>query len=538
MGFIAAIEVDQRQRIVTSADKLKEMLGGSWTIEETGELARKILGKSEFSSKVTEIRLASGDIWLRADVLDILEKCLWRFRQEIVHEMRLPCSFAVVQEDEDLEKTRRKLTLEIRRVKDNKVGEVGHVSLPWLAPCGIQPELYANQWHPAWDNPRDQHYRRALISDDSVARLKRGKSTLDRYYGQFSEVQRLGLETPETLDDFAPQGDSSYLALIRLDVDKAGKLFEGIRLKKLDAVGGEVPSWEPLLKCSEAFEQCLREAREYAFTSTIRKAHEMGVVGYRRGSGARNPCVPISPLIAAGDDLLVVLRKELAVPFAISLMTKHKEIAGELFAQYKNPRVPFSVTLSGAIVFARAGFPFSVLSELSVEVEHSAKELRKSPGIDEPCLDVYWLESTGRESAMDARKEGLMFCVGDPPDGAVYSFITRPWTLTQADAMWRAATEIAEIPRSKWHQLLEGLHQGDPFGTFHYRRWLQHLGAAEQARMGRATAMLQEVGLWSKELDTPWRQKDGRSDTPLLELHQLREMAGQTPIMLEEGLAV
>ena len=510
MAFLAAIEVDQRQRIVTSVDKLKEMLGGSWAIEETKSFASETLKAS--GNKVQPIRAASGDIWIRADKLADLEACLWEFRKEIVDEFRLPCSFAVVDEGANPAEARDRLQRKIRQVKDGKAGEMGHVSLPWLAPCRIQPEKYSNHWR---NKPDHQNQQRKLISADSNARLKRGRKTLRNYYKQFPIIQERRMKEPESLGEFAPQRDDSYLAVIRLDADNASHLFKNIPLGSKP----EYESWKPLLECSEAFGNCLTDAMKTAFRETVVKAAESGLLD-------KDKTVPISPLIAAGDDFLIVTRKELAMPFTLCLMSKYRELAAndKILKRHRKEDDP-PLTLSGSILYARAGFPFSVLSELSVEVEQSAKKLRKSTGITDPCLDVYWLESTGRESAISSRDAQLSYKIGE----TIYSLNTRPWTLTQAIAMHKAAAQIGDIPRGKWHQLLEGLWQGKPVGRFHYGRWLHHLSGQQRNRMSEATKLLTECGkaLWN-DSDAPWVEaySPPRLITPLLELHQLHEMAG------------
>jgi hypothetical protein len=180
--------------------------------------------------------------------------------------------------------------------------------------------------------------------------------------------------------------------------------------------------------------------------------------------------------------------------------------------------------LSGAIVFARSGFPFSVLSELSDMLEKSAKGLRKDMADPQPCLDVYWLESTARENPIIARRSTLAYESG----GQTYSLNTRPWTLQETEAMWDAA-RLLQVPRGKRHQLLAGLWSGEPLASFHYQRWLQHLSSTQKVSFQAATKKLEDAGLW-KFQTAPWftRTLDGQDHlySPLLELHELCEMAG------------
>jgi hypothetical protein len=146
------------------------MLGGSWNIETTQSLAVQIISRHP---DVRGIKVSSGDIWLRSDDLECLSECLREFRSGIVDELNLPCSFAVIGEHGALEESRAALSRAIRRIKDSKGGEMGHLSLPWFASCQIQPDQYANRWYPAKSQQRNRK-RRELVSADSDARARKG----------------------------------------------------------------------------------------------------------------------------------------------------------------------------------------------------------------------------------------------------------------------------------------------------------------------------------------------------------------------------
>jgi len=332
MSYLAAVEVDQRQRIITSADKLKEMLGGSWTIQDTEALGNRI------PEGIDTIKSASGDLWFKADDLSTLTNFLWTLRREIVDRLNLPCSFAIHLETGQAQEDRLALTRQMKRIKASKSGEVGHISLPWCAPCQIQPNLVANYWYPNREN-HDQLKRRALISANSKARLKRGRKTMEEYYRAFPIIDRRNLEYPDSLNDFAPDSDS-YLAVLRFDADGATKFFEKLELDN---------GWNNFKECSTAMQQCLETAMNEAFNSTIEIAKFT----------PKNRKVPISPLIAAGDDFLVVIRRDLALPFALALLEEYTQATSRSEILKAHTPADDTLTLSGAIVFARAGFPFS-----------------------------------------------------------------------------------------------------------------------------------------------------------------------------------
>src|SRR5579864_6602729 len=95
--YLAALEIDQRQWIINQADKLREMLGGSWTIEDTVWTAQEVL---ESHPRVKLILPVSGSLWFITlgesdeDARDLRE-VLWKLREKFVTEWNLPATFAL-----------------------------------------------------------------------------------------------------------------------------------------------------------------------------------------------------------------------------------------------------------------------------------------------------------------------------------------------------------------------------------------------------------------------------------------------------------
>jgi hypothetical protein len=93
MSYLAAIEVDQRQRVILAARKLKELLGGSWTIENTKTEIDALLRERPATQMVLP---TSGSVWLSSTDLTELEEILWACRAKLVDEFGLPCAFCIV----------------------------------------------------------------------------------------------------------------------------------------------------------------------------------------------------------------------------------------------------------------------------------------------------------------------------------------------------------------------------------------------------------------------------------------------------------
>jgi hypothetical protein len=184
MRYLAAIEVDRRQQVITASDKLKEILGGSWNIEETvAWISKPDVGHD----RVSLLMPVSGAIWLSSPDLEALQRVVWRFREELVDKLELSSTFAIVEYD-DLDQGRRDADARIRKLKSSKDLEDGRPFAPLFASCRIQSDLPANVWIPHFEVAYDeQHKRRALMSSASEQRFDKGSKTLNRYLREFSE---------------------------------------------------------------------------------------------------------------------------------------------------------------------------------------------------------------------------------------------------------------------------------------------------------------------------------------------------------------
>jgi len=503
MAFLAAIEVDQRQKLITSTDKLKEMLGGSWTIEAMPEVVKPLLDKAAREGDLQVITSLSGELWLRSTDLAHLEKTVWSLREALVNEEQLPCSFAIVEEAEDaaVKDIRGILEAEVKRIKDGKTGEMAFSALPWFAPCLIQPDQFANQWY-----PKQVSKRRDLLSDASSRRSAVGDQALSHYRDLLPDCGYANFAND--LDDFQCGDENSFIGIIRLDADRSGSIFRESDWK----------SWEQMTAASNALVRCLDESLRKAILDSVPSAPRISDV------------FPISPLIRAGEDFLIVSRRDVAIPLTLQLMENYEKAAND-DEDLKCVRNSTRLTLSGSILFARRAFPFSVLDELSRDLEHSAKEFRKSiQGDSQGCVDVYWLDSSAREDPIDQRNKSSRYAYG----GALHHRFSSPWTLGQLKAIWNAvnllakAKEGARIPRGKWHEILGTLRFGAPVSQFAWRVWRSGLNDDQRKLIDNVSEGLKEVGLWpTDEAQAPWIRKmfvqENAFVTVLYDLHRALE---------------
>src|ERR1035441_10552217 len=115
--YLALVEVDQRQRFILRADKLREMLGASRLIEKTSE--------QKVGPPVRIIWPVSGVLWLTSSDLPALSAELHRIRREL-HAHGLSATFVVDEYSEDtFTSVLHSLERRMRSRKETKSGEDG-----------------------------------------------------------------------------------------------------------------------------------------------------------------------------------------------------------------------------------------------------------------------------------------------------------------------------------------------------------------------------------------------------------------------------
>lgn len=149
MKYFAAAEVDQIQSIIFASDKLKEMIGASYLIDDATTAIEAIIKNHE---GITLIWSVSGVYKLAGDDLNELAATLWEIRGKLVYEQGLSVTFDILEWDgKSVTGIFHKLDNGIRQQKDSRHGEDGTPSCPFFAPCRILPDEYANFWHPDLD---------------------------------------------------------------------------------------------------------------------------------------------------------------------------------------------------------------------------------------------------------------------------------------------------------------------------------------------------------------------------------------------------
>ena len=485
MPYLASIEVDQRQNFIQQADTLREMIGASGLISRSVPIAEEIAEK--FRPSVKFFWPVSGVLRFRSADLTKLYRCLQQIRIRL-EDIGLTSSIGIVELGQDFDEANREIDKKVRLVKDSKTGPLARPTSPYFAHCGIQPQLSANHWRPASEDKR-----RRLTSEE--AELRRRQHPLAQNE-TFSKLNLRGLEIPGEMLELVSSPKDSYIAVIKADVDGLGRLLAELSFRQLgerrksDAIDAST-------EFTKALDFCLKQSAR-AVMDDLSQSH------------APTNYYPFVPLILAGDDLLIVCQRHLALDFVWHLSRRYQDEAAQ------NPilRQAFEVsgmtdkealTLSFGVLFCKQGYPFDAAVDMAEDLVHSAKQrrLQLAAGQKEGCVDFHWLASSGRESITDARRKGEMYTDGNQ----IFSLVTRPWLCSELDDHVPASRAFSRLPSRKAHQLDTVLRLGDTLSELAWTNWLASLEPNER----------------SPFKNTPWKPHATGLSTHWLDIAQMAE---------------
>ena len=214
---------------------------------------------------------------------------------------------------------------------------------------------------------------------------------------------------------------------------------------------------------------------------------------------------PLIPLMLGGDDLLLVCRAEIALPFVVTLCE-------ELEALQKDS-TGFKLTLGVGVVFAKHTIPIHRLHEVAEQLAASAKRRFRGLSEGEPKRSVVdwavyntaWVDDpveVRRRDWLRGSESELHVLSQRPVD------VLGEHRVDSLQGLVRGAQQLTHAPRSQLRYLVEQLSRG---------RALSELAFVELPR--EAKGPLAEAGV--KE---PWRSAGNGSITALLDLVEIAEI--------------
>lgn len=257
--------------------------------------------------------------------------------------------------------------------------------------------------------------------------------------------------------------------------------------------------------------------------------------------------LPLVPIILAGDDLSLLVRKEHAIPFAHALCKefcklsknasyrsipqviacfRKSEAGRKLFP--KNDPSQWQLTLSASVAIAKRKFPITALRRLAGDLRKQAKsELRRQwdAVVAEQGIIDFAVVTTATVQPLETLRRGYYHVdesPGLPKDDLQkrWTVLTeRPYTIERLKQLEKLAGALKPIPRSKRKFLYTELFKGEDAGAEAYRFVL----ARERERRKDVERALEAMGLSAATVSkTPFRE-DVRT-TPLVDALELAEL--------------
>lgn len=215
---------------------------------------------------------------------------------------------------------------------------------------------------------------------------------------------------------------------------------------------------------------------------------------------------PLIPLMLGGDDLLLVARAEIALPFVVTLC---KEL--ETLQKDSNG---FKLTLGVGVVFAKHTIPIHRLHEVAEQLAASAKRRFRGLSESEPKRSVVdwavystaWVDDpveVRRRDWLRGSESELRVLSQRPVD------VLGEHRVDSLQGLVRGAQQLTHAPRSQLRYLVDQLSRG---------RALSELAFAELPQ--EAKGPLSEAGVRE-----PWRPAGNAWITALLDLVEIAEIA-------------
>lgn len=350
--------------------------------------------------------------------------------------------------------------------------------LPVLAPCewtgrGLASAIVTR------GNPNDRDYEERGVSLDVLARETVGERAakgnacdLASLLSAKTKLQKL--KRAQELKELVGNG---YLALIHADGNGVGS---GLGKDNSD---GE------------------RAAFFHKNRVLLRRAVQKAIDTHCPDTGL----APLIPLMLGGDDLLLVARAEIALPFVVTL-------CAELQALQKDSS-GFKLTLGVGVVFAKHTIPIHRLHEVAEQLASSAKRRFRGFGdgeekrsvVDWAVFSTAWVddpEEVRRRDWLRGSGNDLRVLSQRPVD------VLSETRIDSLQGLVRGARKLAHAPRSQLRYLVEQLSRG---------RALSELAFAELPQEEKGP--LAEAGVTS-----PWRRAGNVSITALLDLVEILEI--------------
>ncbi len=354
------------------------------------------------------------------------------------------------------------------------------------------PEATPAQWRvPRTGQPAERRARSGARGTEpldaaTLARRRHRHAASRVLTGRFARDERLrwptDLSATADADDetvFPFLGGARDVAFVHADGNGLGAL-----LRRLDA---NVPAADYVETCA-AFSRAISRATQAAAAQATAQVLLPACVGAR---------VPARPLVLGGDDLQVIVRADLAVPFVAAFLRAFEACSAEQLQALGGVlglERGEGLTAAAGVLFAKANYPFAAAASWAGElcdrakktIKREAAETRRAMPLS--ALALHRAQASLADGAAAQHLPGGL-AMGLP----AYVVTTRATSLPRLEHLQALADALgaAAAPRGPARRLIADLHTDLELARERYRRMQEVQGEA----WAPVAAALQALGV-------------------------------------------
>ena len=457
--YLVVMDIPSIKEYIFGTDKLVEIRGASAFLKEINEDFIYEDFKN-FSKLFTDKVFAGGGaahFIVEAEKND-LEEALSTLKAHVLEKskggFRLVCGFAEYLEDKYGESLRKAL-ISLEQDKDeNPFCYNLPIHTGFVRECESCSEeaVTFKKYH---KNDPDMHALCTVCAHKIDYSQDKGKG-LWKEFSDFLRDKNINCALPTDFEEIGNGcvAKKGYTALVYADGNDMGNIFQNISKREQYKI------------ISNTVEQSIRTACMEAIVEICKPV---------------NNVLPAAILLLGGDDLLVYLAADTAIPFAISVAKKFTEESDKWLKKYDKSLLTGqfdNLTISLGVSFGKSHTPFSIMLNQAEELLKSAKKSRRNKinnqndKTNQPYIDYHFASNFNQIDVKNSRLNHLTIegHYHSQSDRRYLKLYQKPYSLSELEMLWDSAKNLLKsgIPSTKLKQLGYAPTLGKTNGVLEY----------------------------------------------------------------------
>lgn len=364
MTYLYGAAVQGIQNYIFQINDLKNIIGASELVEQICSSELKSLIGEEWEDD-NSIISAAGNIKYIFDNEDTLKNVFLKFPKQIMQlAPGITISQAAVQLNKEFSKAVNELEnkLQIQRNRPINSITLGFMGMKRYPKTGL----------PLINKSINKEFVDAsTFAKKNVVDINKRRVLCEKsFYGRNSYGKKLKAEQiASNIEDITDK--NNWIAVIHADGNGIGQVVQKVGKNK-----------EDYKKFSIALDNATIKAANDAYEAVKNELEE-------------NSIIPIRPIVLGGDDLTVIIRGDLALPYVQKFLESFEKYTGEgdlsiLLSEHKVFKNGNKLTACAGIAFIKSSYPFyygyDLAEQLCKEAKNKTKEYTKDGELPHSCI--------------------------------------------------------------------------------------------------------------------------------------------------------